>query len=75
MTTTATIAPVIGADGTQAWWQNGRRHRLNGPAVIMTCLKHMGFWNDETSKGTLTQMATLTQKYQSCRITLQMVVY
>jgi hypothetical protein len=25
---------VIHADGTQEWWHDGRRHRVDGPAVI-----------------------------------------
>jgi starvation-inducible outer membrane lipoprotein len=25
---------VIGADGTQEWYQNGQLHRVDGPAVI-----------------------------------------
>ena len=25
---------VVGADGFQAWWLNGKRHRADGPAVV-----------------------------------------
>ena len=26
--------PIIHPDGTQEWWQNGKLHREDGPAII-----------------------------------------
>ena len=26
--------PVIGADGIQVWWVDGKLHRIDGPAII-----------------------------------------
>ena len=35
---------VVGEDGTEAWWQHGKLHRLDGPAV--TAGKYQAWWEN-----------------------------
>ena len=41
-----TTATVIHADGTQEWRQNGKRHRLDGPAIIDAANGTQQWWQN-----------------------------
>jgi hypothetical protein len=40
------MKPEIRPDGTQLWWQDGKLHRLDGPAVIHSNGTRLWYQND-----------------------------